>query len=212
YKAGIDASANNVDVVTTGNDDAGYLGNLLGGRLDFYPHGNFRMAQGDFAHTGFPLVGVGANAYVWNNDNDDVVDAAGDYDNINGIGVDGAIRWRGWSVDLAWQQFTTETLDPAFTGGLVGNGEGDFDTWSVEGGYMLVANRFEIVAGYQVLDADVLADEDRRISVGCNWFFDKHNTKLQFTWEMGDNVFDVDGNTLRFEDQDRIFFQLQHVL
>lgn len=212
FKAGIDPSVNKVDFVTTGNDDAAYSGNLLGGRLEFYPHGNVSMAQGDFDHAGFPLVGIGVNAYTWDNDNDDVVDAASDYDAINGIGIDGAIRWRGWSVDVAWQTFSVETLDSAFTGGLIESGEGDFDTWAVEGGYMLVPSRLEIVAGYQVLDADALDDQDRRISLGLNYFFDRHNTKVQLTWEVGDMVFDVDGNTIRGEDQDRIFIQLQHVL
>lgn len=212
YKAGIDPSVNKVDFVTTGDDDAGYAGNLLGGRLDWYPNGKFRMAQGDLGHSESLLVGFGVNAYSWRNDDDDVVDAAADYDTVTGVGVDGALRWRGLSVDVAYQRFTTETLDSTFTAGLVDNGEGDFDTWAVEGGYMLIPDRVEVTAAYQVLDADALADEDSRASIGLNYFFDRHTTKLQFTFEVGDRVFDTDGNTIAGEDQNRFFLQLQHVL
>lgn len=212
FKAGIDPSVNKVDFVTTTHDDAEYEGNLLAARLDWYPRGMFKMAQGDFGNTEKLLIGLGVNAYTWRNDDDKVVDPESDYDSIRGVGIDLGARWRGFSVDMAYQMFRTETLASEFTGGMIDNGEGDFDTLAVEGGYMIVPDRLEITAGYQVLDVDALNDEDSRVSLGLNYFFDGHDTKLQFTYEVGDQVFDVQGNTLRGEDQNRIFLQLQHVL
>lgn len=212
FKAGIDPSVNKVDFLTTTNDDAEYEGNLLAARLDWYPRGTFKMAQGDFGHTEPLLVGLGINAYTWRNDDDDVVDPASDYDSIDGTGIDLALRWRGFSMDAAYQVFASETLDSGFTGGLIENGKGDFDTWAIEGGYMIIPDRLEVTAGYQVLEVDALDDKDTRASVGINYFFDTHNTKVQLTYEAGDSVFDTDGNTIRGEDQNRIFLQLQHVL
>lgn len=212
FKAGIDPSVNKVDFVTTTHDDAEYEGNLLAARLDWYPRGVFKMAQGDFGHTEPLLVGLGINAYTWRNDDDDVVDPASDYDSIDGTGIDLALRWRGFSMDAAYQVFASETLDSGFTGGLIENGIGDFDTWAIEGGYMIIPGRLEVTAGYQALDIDALDDRDTRTSVGINYFFDAHNTKVQLTYEAGDSVFDTDGNSIRGEDQNRIFLQLQHVL
>lgn len=212
FKAGIDPSTTKVDFVSTVTDDAEYSGNLLVGRVDWYPHGRLSMAQGDFARSESPLVAFGINAYTWRNDDDDVVDPSSDYDTIDGIGIDAAFRWQGISLDLAYQRFAAETLDAGFNGGLIEAGEADFDTWAIEGGYMLLPDRLEIAAGYQVLDADAVNDRDSRFSVGVNYFFDQHKTKLQFTYEVGDTVFDTDGNTIRGEDQNRFFMQLQHVL
>jgi hypothetical protein len=212
FKAGIDPSINKLDFVTTADNAAEYDGNLFGGRLDWYPRGGFKMAQGDFGNTDPLLIGLGANAYIWRNDDDRVVDPASDYDAIDGVGIDLAVRWRGLSVDAAYQHFSTKTLDAGFTGGMIENGEGDFATWAIEGGYMIVPDHLELTAAYQVLDVDALADKDSRFSVGVNYFFDAHNTKLQLTYEAGDSVFDVDGNTIRGADQNRLFLQLQHVL
>jgi phosphate-selective porin OprO/OprP len=99
-------------------------------------------------------------------------------------------------------------------------GEGDFDTYAIEGGYMVpVGSNFaEPVFGYQVLDAEVVAEVDRRISAGVNYFFNAHNDKLQFTYEWGSDVFATDnaGNveaneTAVGDDQDRLFLQFQHL-
>jgi phosphate-selective porin OprO and OprP len=188
--------------------------------LDFYPLGAFDLKQGDFEHAPSPLIGVAVNGYTWSNDDDDVADAATDYDEIQGYGADAALRWIGFSVDVAYQTFSAETVDPTVTDGLVLNGDADFDTYMAKGGYMipLGANFIEPVVGYQVLDADAVADKDERFLAGLNYFFNEHNDKIQLTYERGSDVFatdnasDNDANeTAVGDDQDRAFLQFQHL-
>ena len=40
---------------------------------------------------------------------------------------------------------------------------------------------FEIVAGYQMQDADGYTTSWNRSSVGANWFINKHDTKVQLS-------------------------------
>lgn len=224
YKAGIDPGTDTIDFDTTFDDSTEYSGDLIGGRLDFFPIGEpFDLKQGDFERTG-PRLGIGANAYTWSNDDDDVADDGDiegneNYDEVNGYGVDAQFKFIGLDIHAAYQIFSSETVDPV-TNGLIVNGEGDFNTWAIEGGYMIpVGSDFvEPVFGYQVLDADAIAEKDERISLGINYFFSEHNDKLQFTYEMGsdviatDNASDNDVNeTALGDDQDRLFLQFQHL-
>jgi hypothetical protein len=82
----------------------------------------------------------------------------------------------------------------------------------------LGANFIEPVVGYQVLDADAVADKDERFLAGLNYFFNEHNDKIQLTYERGSDVFatdnasDNDANeTAVGDDQDRAFLQFQHL-
>lgn len=210
YQAGIDPSTGKLDFDTRANDSAEYFGNLVAGRVDFYPNGAFKMAQGSF-DSEFKYA-FGASAFTWSNDNDNVPDPLdpdarnpfADYDSITGVGIDGAVRVAGLSVDAGYNTFTTETRG-AVTDGLVAGGEGDFDTWMLEGGYMLLGERLEGVIGFQSLDADVFDDTWNRVSVGLNLFFNRHKDKLQLTWEVSENRYGVAGN-----DADTLFLQWQH--
>jgi hypothetical protein len=220
YKAGIDPSTSALDFDTRLTPDTEYFGDLVAGRLDFYPLGSFSLAQGDFDRSPTPLVGVAINGFTWSNDDDDVSDPATDYDEVQGYGADAALRWLGISVDLGYQTFTSETLDPTVTDGLILAGEGDFDTYAIKGGYMIPIgpHHLEPVAGYQVLDVDAVQDKDERFLAGINYFFNEYDDKLQFTYEMGSDVFATDNasnddanETAVGDDQDRFFLQYQHL-
>lgn len=220
YKAGIDPSTSAIDFDTTLTDDVEYSGDVIAGRIDIFPIGEpFSPGQGDFEFAG-PRLGIGINAYTWSNDDDDVSDAATDYEEVQGYGADAQLKWAGLDIHAAYQAFTSETLDPTINAGLIVDGEGDFDTYAIEGGYMIpVGSDFiEPVAGYQVLDLDAVDDKDKRISAGINYFFNEHNDKIQFTYEMGSDVFDTDkasdnddNETAVGDDQDRFFLQYQHL-
>jgi len=225
YKAGIDPATDAVDFDTRLlQEDVQYFGDMIAGRIDLFPISKpFEFEQGDFERTG-PRLGIGLNAYSWWNDEDNVNESelplGSDYDEITGYGADAQLKFVGFDINAAYQTFRSETVDPAFTDGLIAGGEGDFDTYAVEGGYMIpVGSDFvEPVFGYQVLDADAVAKEDRRISVGVNYFFNKHIDKVQFTYERGMDVFATDnaGNretneTAIGDDQDRLFLQFQHL-
>ena len=80
------------------------------------------------------------------------------------------------------------------------------DKFSVEGGYMVIPERLEVVAGYQSQDADGYAESWNRTSVGVNCFAKKHDVKLQVTYRFGENKDGKDGNDL-----DELFVQTQYV-
>ena len=205
YKAGIEPDVNRLDFASRVTEDAEYFGDLLGGRLDFNPLGHFRMAQGAF---GSDLkFGIGINAFGWSNDDDDVVNAASDYDKVAGMGLDAALRMGYFSADVAYQGYRSETRDDSFTAGIIENGEGDFDTRLLKTGYMVVPSRLEAILAYSDLEADAWSERDTRISTGLNFFINKHNAKIQATYEFGRDV-----NGVRGRDMGTLYIQFQQVL
>ncbi|MDY6942463.1 MAG: porin, partial [Pseudomonadota bacterium] len=211
YNAGIDPSTSKLDWESRTSEDAEYFGYMVAGRLDFYPMGKFKKAQGDFARDKFQL-GVGVNAYTWSNDDDTyagadpAIVAPGEYESVTGYGADVAVRGAGLSVDAEYNSYSSDTNSDSFSGGLIEDGSGDFATYSVEGGFMVVPSKLEIVAGYQGLDADAWDETWTRMSIGANWFFSKHKDKIQFEYQMGDDVQGV-----KDDEETIIYVQFQHV-
>lgn len=211
YQAGIDNDFDDVDFESRATDDAVYFGNMLAARLDFNPFGHFKMAQGAFGED-FKL-GVGVNAYTWSNDEDiepfEIDGVLDQYDSITGAGVDAAVRSGYLSIDAAYQTFSADVLTGAAAGvGIVDTGgDADFDTMLAKAGYMFLPNRFEGVLGYSALDADAWSETDTRLSIGGNFFINKHNAKIQVTYEMGKDVEGEPG-----EDANTLYIQFQQVL
>ena len=188
---------------------------IAGGRVDFHPFGQLKMEQGDFKRELKATIGVAA--FTWSNDDDNnsKTDAAtglsldakkADVDSVTGFEVSAALRVAGFSADAQYNLFQAETVDGAFTGGIYKNGETDLENYAVEAGYMVVPAKLELVAGYEWQDADNYADEWIRTSVGANYFFEKHDIKLQTTYRMGESLNGVEG-----KDADELFVQAQYV-
>jgi hypothetical protein len=211
YQGGIDPSLSAVDFTSRVSEDAEYFGNMIVGRIDFNPLGHFKMAQGAFGED--LKFGVGVNAYTWSNDEDvDFVDVADQYEDITGFGIDGALRVGYFSADAAYQRYSAEldSTSASFgtaTGLVDADGDADFDTYLVKGGYMFRPNGIEGVLAYSVLDADAWAEKDTRISVGANFFINKHKDKIVVTYENGRDVGGADGN-----DVNTLYIQFQHLL
>lgn len=211
YQAGIDPSLSKLDFTSRVSEDAEYFGNMVAGRIDFNPLGHFKMAQGAFGED--LKFGVGVNAYTWRNDDDvDFTTVADQYEDATGTGIDAALRSGYLSLDAAYQSFSAELdSDSASFGTATGlvdaSGDADFDTYMIKGGYMIVPNRLEGVVGYSGLDADAWDETDTRISTGANFFLNKHNAKIQVTYEFGQDVGGVDGF-----DEDTLYVQFQQVL
>lgn len=203
-KGAIDPSSSKLDFDTLANKDADFVkGWMYGARVDYHPFGNLKMEQGDFK--GDFKVTIGAGAFSWSNDND-VVNGGSDVDNVTGLEVSGAVRGAGFSVDAEYNLFDAETVDSTITSGLYKNGETKLKNFAVEGGYMIVPAKLELVAGYEYQDADNYADAWTRSSVGANYFIEKQDIKLQATYRMGENLKGTKGN-----DADEFFMQMQYV-
>ncbi|MFP4696309.1 porin [Thiohalospira sp.] len=212
YEAYIDGDTDKLDFGSgTNKSDDWYGGKMLAGGLDFYPiGGKFKKAQGDFDRETQLAIGVGALS--WGNDDDEVDAAQGNlaeakqYESVTGYSANLAFRSAGLSVDGQYNAFTSETNGKT-NSRLIEDGDGDFDTYSLEGGYMVVPATVEIVAGHEGLDADAYDETWTRSSVGVNYFFNGHTDKIQATYRSGSNLDGVDG-----DDSDEVFVQFQHVL
>ena len=213
--ASIDPDANKLDFDTPINKNSDFNeGWIVGGRVDFHPFGKLKFSQGDFK--GDTKATIGVAAFSWSNDDDNntYTNAAGistsatraDVDSVTGFEVSGAFRSAGFSVDAQYNNFSVDAVDSTFTGGIFRNGSTDLENWSVEGGYMVMPDTLELVAGYESQDADNYATNWDRASVGANWFLQGHDVKVQLTYRMNENVNGVNGS-----DEDEIFLQGQYV-
>lgn len=214
--ASIDPDAKKLDFDTPVNRNDDFNdGWMYGGRVDFHPMGMVKFSQGDFERDKFKAV-VGVAAFGWSNDDDnntytdenDMTTSSSkfDVDSVVGFEVSGGVRVAGFSVDAQYNMFNAETVDPVVTGGLFQDGETDLKNFSVEGGYMIIPDRLELVAGWQTQDADNYEDNWNRTELGVNYFFKKHDIKLQLTYRIGENLDGAPGN-----DEDEFFLQAQYV-
>lgn len=203
-QACIDPNAGRIDFDTPVNKNSDFNeGWIYGGRVDFHPFGYLKFSQGDFS--GETKATIGVAAFMWSNDGDVETNAAS-LDQVTGYEISGAFRSHGFSVDAEYNLFNADTTDGAFTGGLYQNGETELTNWSIEGGYMIVSNRLEIVAGFSQQDADNYDEQWGRTTFGANWFIHKHDVKLQATYQLNDSENGVNGN-----DANELFVQAQYV-
>jgi hypothetical protein len=213
----LDPDRNKLDFDTAANNDADDWneGWMLGGRVDFHPFKYMKFSQGDFK--GKTLATFGVAAYTWSNDDDNssytdsetgliVEDGKPDMDTVTGFELSAAFRGAGLSVDAQYNIFNAETVDATYTGGMYENGETKLTNYSIEGGYMVVPSKFEVVAGYQSMDADNYEEAWTRTSIGFNYFFQKHDIKLQTTYRMGSALKGQTDN-----DENELFIQAQYV-
>ncbi len=210
--ASIDPDAKKLDFDTPVNRNDDFNdGFMVGGRVDFHPYGKLKFAQGDFS--GKTMATIGVAAYSWSNDSDNNTYTGltppstkkADVDSVTGLEISGAFRSAGFSVDAQYNSFDADTVESAFSGGLYKNGSTTLTNAAVEGGYM-INNTIELVAAYQTQDADGYTTSWDRTSVGANWFINKHDTKVQLSYRMGENLDGVENN-----DVDELFLQTQFV-
>ena len=204
-EANIDPDTTKLDFDTPVNKGADFNeGWMVSGRVDFHPFGVLKMSQGDFKGEQKATIGVGA--YTWSNDDDNNVSPTKDVDSVKGYEVSGAYRNSGVSVDAQYNRFDAELKDGTVTSGIYKRGDTTLTNWAVEGGYMVMPAKLELVAGYQSQDADNYAETWDRYSFGVNWFVHKHDVKYQLTYRQNKNKNGVDGS-----DEREIFAQAQYV-
>ncbi|GMR20112.1 MAG: hypothetical protein BMS9Abin36_0707 [Gammaproteobacteria bacterium] len=196
--ASIDPDQSKLDFDTPVNKKSDFNeGWMVGGHVEFHPMGTVKFQQGDFSHAPRFMVGVGV--YSWSNDDDNntQTDAITGLDKGNNkpdvdlaIGTELSAGFRGWgaSADVQYNRFTAELVDGAYTGGMYENGEARFSNLAVEGGYMIMPRVLEIVAGVQAQDADAYNEVWTRNSLGMNYFFYKHDIKIQSAYRKGRNL------------------------
>lgn len=211
--AGFDPDAKKMDFDSPANNNSDFNeGWLAAGRIDFHPLGIMKYDQGSFgSDTKFTL---SLGAFSWSNDDDNNTFTSGgiststskaDLDSATGFELSGGLRSGGLSFDAEYQLVEGDTVDNAFTGGLYRSGTTELDILALEGGY-LFNNRFEVVAGYDSLDADNYQDAWTRTSFGVNYFWNKHKVKWQLSYRIGENL-----NGVKGADGNETFLQFQFV-
>lgn len=168
-----------IDGVAELGDD-GIEGHLLGGRLEWHPLGEVPREHGDF--TRGPLrVTLGAGAYVWGNDDDsEADDRVVDVSRVSGVEISAAVRGGGWSIDAEFEHVSARARRPFPGGGLYALGDTHVRKASVEAGYMLVPDRFELLTAVDTLDARTFGRGWHRAAVGVNWYVRRHALKFSF--------------------------------
>lgn len=211
----VDPSTKKIDfdtVVQTSYGDDWSQGVMTGARVDFFPLGQMKFSQGDFKKE--VKIGLGFAAFSWQNDDDnlavdrgdDDTERVDDVDYVTGIEVSAALRGYGISIDVEYNSFDSELTIPGVTSGLYEDSKTTLENYAVEAGYMISALNLEIVAGYENQDADNYAEAWTRVSGGVNYYFKKHDIKMQTTYRMGESK---DGK--EDADSDEIFIQCQYV-
>lgn len=203
--ASIDPGASKLDFDTPVNRDTDFNeGWIIGGRVDIHPFGQVEFSQGDFYRSELKAA-LGAAAFVWNNDGDNN-GSAESVESVTGYEVSAAVRFMGASIDAEYNLFFADAVDTTLTSDIYSNGTTDLKNYSVEGGYMVIPARLEIVAGLSGQDADGYTKQWTRIEFGANWFFQKHDIKVQATYRVNNNVDGSDGSN-----EDEVFVQAQYV-
>ncbi len=222
----IDPDNNKLDFDTPVNKDEDWNeGRIVAARIDFHPFGKLKKSQGDFLQEMKATIGFGV--FTWSNDGDNntrfcdgvdrkscvVTDAnytassgKADVEKATGFEVSAALRGMGLSVDAQYNSIKADTLDPTVTSGIYKNGRSTLESYALEGGFMVLPDTLELVAGYESQDADGYEKKWTRTSLGFNVFFEKHDIKLQSTYRMGENL---KGKANKNEGE--VFVQMQYV-
>ncbi|RMH14088.1 MAG: hypothetical protein D6698_13170, partial [Gammaproteobacteria bacterium] len=184
-------------------------GFLYAGRIDYHPFGFLKMGQGDFKREQKATVSLAA--FSWTNDNDVLTTATApnpdnNVDSVTGFEVSGAYRNAGFSVDAEYNSFNSNLRQSGITDGLYKNSSTTLSNWSIEGGYMVMPSKLEIVASYSSQDADNYATTWDRGELGVNYFVNKQKIKYQLTYRTNSNVDGKNNNDL-----DEVFVQAQYV-
>lgn len=200
----IDPSSSKIDFDTPVNESSDFNeGWIAAARAEYHIIGNVKLSQGDFS--GKTGLSVAVAGFSWNND-DDNNGSANSLDNVSGLELSLAFRSSGFSVDVEFNKFEADAVNPALTSGLYVNGSTTLENWSVEAGYMFMPKKMELVLGVSGQDADGYADEWTRTTIGLNYYVKKHNIKYQLSYRQNENIDGVIGS-----DSDEVFLQAQFV-
>ena len=138
---------------------------FYGGRLTINLLGNQNYLASDLAHSQTPHLLVGLSALY------DPHNAALQDHHINRFEADAGFRYEGFSVLGFWNVAQNTSLNADDSGVLV------------QGGYVVVPNRFEVVGRWaKVFIAGALGKgtvDTRELGGGVNVYFDAHRAKLQ---------------------------------
>jgi phosphate-selective porin OprO and OprP len=142
-------------------------------RVTFQPFGDVKYSESDFDSTDKPLFAV---AGQWETFRQSVAIAgtnpavSRDHDTF---GFDAVFKYKGLFV--FYDHYFRNTDD------LIANTSVDVNGFNFQGGYFLYKRIFEVAARYERIDPNEDVDNDflREWAIALNYFYNKHNLKLQ---------------------------------
>jgi phosphate-selective porin OprO/OprP len=181
------------------NDGPGMMG---AARVAFNPLGKFGYDEVDFDRSEDLKASIGGGLVYDADDGLGVAAVDGDDVDTTTWGIDAAGKWMGFS---AVAEYFMSNFDP--------DAGDDFDAsgWYAQAGWLIADTDFEIAARYgMVTDEDgFLGGEDNDFdewTIGANYYFHKHNAKVQADWTR--YTFDPDAGDKTEDDVFRIQVQL----
>ncbi len=220
YSAGLyNGAINSSSVADLGNNrlakvklyhiDGGASGDnnkfLYAGRVDFHPFGYMEKKQSLLEDLEHPLLSFGIN-FLFSDDSPSGGHNLGRAELKNDLcyGGDAALKFKGFAGtfeyihrDFSWWNDIDNVNDAAQ------------DTFTIQGGFMLIPKKFELTTRYEFVDFDkdefllgpAGQNQDKWLTFGFNYFLDGHHTKIQLNYilkneEMPQGVPDLKNNTL----------------
>ncbi|MBF0198827.1 MAG: hypothetical protein HQL32_14015, partial [Planctomycetes bacterium] len=108
---------------------------------------------------------------------------------VTGIELSIPVRYDALSVDLGYNTFSVDlTEKTTAASGLYKFGVSDttLDMYSIEAGYMVVPEKFEIALALSSMDADGYATSWDRKQIGFSYFVKKHDVKFQLVHRLNE--------------------------
>lgn len=155
-------------------------GTVTAGRIEWHPLGETPKDQGDFNTPHWRTVLAGA-AYRWWNDSDRQTATGPDLAHVRGLEISSGLRGHRVSLDAELERVDSVAKDPRLSSGIYQSGQARLTKGSLEGGYMIVNHRFELVGSFDALDAAGYVHSWRRTQVGGAWYLRDHNVKLELS-------------------------------
>ncbi len=159
---------------------------LFAGRIDFHPFGIMKLSQSYLEDLEHALLGFGINFYT----SDDSPSGghtlgAAQIKKTSVFGGDAALKFKGFACtfeylhrDFSWWDVTDQVNDASQ------------DTYTLQGGYMIIPRKAEVTVRFEFLDFDkdnlllgpVGQLKDKWLTLGFNYFFEGHHTKIQLNY------------------------------
>jgi hypothetical protein len=161
-------------------------------RLTFQPFGDVKYSESDFDSTDKPLFAIAAQY----ESNDRHGATTGNDVDREIVGADAVFKFKGFSL---YGELYEATDDPE-TGA-----DRDVSGLIAQAGYFVIRQKFEIAARLAMLDpnGDVDGDDQEERGIALNYFFNKHNHKLQLDYRQLENE-----ATDRTDDEVRLQYQV----
>ena len=178
---------------------------LYAGRVDFHPFGFMKKSQSYLEDLEHPLLSIGIN-FISSNDSPSEGHSLGEAElkKTSAYGGDAALKFKGFAGtfeylhrDLSWWNSLDLINDAAQ------------DTFTLQGGFMIIPKKFELTARYEYVKFDrdnILLgprgqNKNKWLNFGFNYFFEGHHTKIQLNYilkneEMPAGVPEPDNDTL----------------